>query len=111
MLAQLGRDMKHVQHGFAPCFDRLVALLADLEYYSMAVTHCTIDAVTALEERNAKKLSNLGVTKNIKLPNVQGSCKAWRTENHSARRLNCSVPIPLLPRLRIMDEQILTWVF
>ncbi|KUM61225.1 hypothetical protein ACN42_g5890 [Penicillium freii] len=103
MLAQLGRDVKRVQHGFAPRFGRLVAILVD--FASMAETHYTIDAVTALEKHNAKKLSNLGDTKNIRLPNLQGSCKAWRTEH-----LDCSVPIPLLSRLWTMDEQILTWL-
>ncbi|KAJ5944468.1 hypothetical protein N7516_004636 [Penicillium verrucosum] len=37
--------------------------LADLGYASMAGTYRTIDTVTALEEHNAKKLSNLGNTK------------------------------------------------
>ncbi|KAJ5615828.1 hypothetical protein N7537_000942 [Penicillium hordei] len=57
-------------------FGRFVALLADLGYASMAGTHCTVDAITALEEHNAKKPSKLGHIKNIKLPNVQGSCKS-----------------------------------
>ncbi|KAJ5879117.1 hypothetical protein N7455_002582 [Penicillium solitum] len=94
MSAQLGRD--------ASSMDFLLALVPWSLFWQIRVT--------ALEENNAKKLSNLGDTKNIKLPNVQGSCKAWRTENHSARRLNCSVPISLLSRLRIMDERILTWL-
>ncbi|KAJ5406529.1 hypothetical protein N7465_007813 [Penicillium sp. CMV-2018d] len=34
----------------------------------MAGTHCAIDAVTALEEHNAKKLSNLGDNQEYQAP-------------------------------------------
>lgn len=53
----------------------------------MARIHCSIDVVTALQEHNVKKLSNLGGAKNIKLQMFEAAAKhggrniSWRGDS------------------------------